>query len=71
MKFQSRIKPYITLLIALVVSYVAMFAIMYSRVNAFDNIFLSLNQVYMTGLMVSAMLMIIALKMGLKSYSIK
>lgn len=64
MKSQSGMKPYITLLIALVVSYIVMFAIMYSRVNAFDNIFLSLNQVYMAGLMVSAMLLIMLIVMN-------
>ena len=64
MKSQSRLKPYITLFASLGVSYVVMFAIMYSRVNAFDNIFLSLNQVYMAGLMVSAMLLIMLIVMG-------
>lgn len=64
MKSQSGMKPYISLLIAPIVSYVVMFAIMYSRVNAFDNIFLSLNQVYMAGLMVSAMLLIMLIVMN-------
>ena len=58
MKSKSDIKPYISLLIALCISYVVMFAIMYSRVNEWSNLFLSLNQVYMTGLMISAMLVI-------------
>ncbi len=57
-KFQSSLKPYITLLVALIISYIAMFAIMYSRVNELSNLFLSLNQVYMTGLMISTMLII-------------
>jgi hypothetical protein len=52
------------LLIALSISYVVMFAIMYSRVNEFSNLFLSLNQVYMTGLLISAMLIIILLALG-------
>ena len=64
MKSQSGMNPYLSLLIALSISYVVMFAIMYSRVNAFDNVFLSLNQVYMAGLMVSAMLLIMLLAMG-------
>lgn len=64
MKSQSGLKPYITLLVSLCVSYIVMFAIMYSRVNALDNVFLSLNQVYMTGLMVSAMLLIMLIVMG-------
>ena len=58
MKSKSDMKPYISLLIALCISYVVMFAIMYSRVNEWSNLFLSLNQVYMTGLMISAMLVI-------------
>lgn len=64
MKTKSDMKPYISLLIALSISYVVMWAIMYSRVNAWDNVFLSLNQVYMAGLMVSAMLLIMLIVMG-------
>lgn len=64
MKSQSGIKPYITLLIALVISYIVMFAIMFSRVNELSNLFFSLNQVYMTGLMISTMLIIMLLTMG-------
>jgi hypothetical protein len=64
MKSQSGMKPYLTLLIALSISYVVMFAIMYSRVNEFSNLFLSLNQVYMAGLMISAMLIIMLVTMG-------
>ena len=62
-KSQSGLKPYITLFISLCVSYIVMFAIMYSRVNAFENVFISLNQVYMAGLMVSAMLLIMLIVM--------
>lgn len=64
MKSQSKMKPYISLLISLIISYIVMFAIMYSRVNAWDNVFLSLNQVYMSGLMVSAMLLIMLVAMA-------
>ena len=64
MKSKSNLKPYITLLVSLCVSYVVMFAIMFSRVNEFSNLFISLNQVYMTGLMISAMLIIMLLTMG-------
>ena len=64
MKSQSKMKPYISLLISLIISYIVMFAIMYSRVNAWDNVFLSLNQVYMAGLMVSAMLLIMLVAMA-------
>ena len=64
MKSKSSLKPYITLLVSLVISYVVMFAIMFSRVNEWSNLFISLNQVYMTGLMISTMLIIMLLTMG-------
>lgn len=64
MKSKSNIKPYINLLIALSISYVVMFALMFSRVNEFSNLFLSLNQVYMAGLMIAAMLIIMLTAMG-------
>ena len=64
MKSKSSMKPYITLLVSLVISYVVMFAIMFSRVNEWSNLFISLNQVYMTGLMISTMLIIMLLTMG-------
>lgn len=64
MKSQSDMKPYISLLIALSISYAVMFALMFSRVNEFANLFLSLNQVYMAGLMISAMLIIMLTAMG-------
>ena len=63
-KSQSNLKPYYLLLASLAISYIVMFAIMYSRVNEFANVFLSLNQVYMAGLMVSAMLLIMLLAMN-------
>ncbi|WP_041620563.1 DUF305 domain-containing protein [Stanieria cyanosphaera] len=64
MKSKSGMKPYITLLVSLLISYVVMFAIMFSRVNEWSNLFISLNQVYMTGLMISTMLIIMLLTMG-------
>lgn len=54
---------YLRLAIALTISYIVMMFIMLSRVNAFDNVFLSLNQVYMAGLMVAPMLIIMLLAM--------
>lgn len=51
-------KPYGRLLVALSISYVVMLASMFSRVNVPGNVFLSLNQVYMAGLMVAPMLLI-------------
>ncbi len=64
MESKSDNKPYISLLIALIISYVVMIGIMLSRVNELDNLFISLNQVYMSGLMVSAMLLIMMFAMG-------
>lgn len=64
MKSQSDQKPYIALLVSLAVSYVVMFAIMFSRVNEFSNVFISPNQAYMSGLMVSTMLIIMMLTMS-------
>lgn len=51
-------KPYLRLLVALATSYLVMFATMYSRVDELGHVFLSLNQVYMAGLMVAPMLLI-------------
>ena len=60
----SNMIPYLRLLIALAISYVLMMFIMLSRVNEVSNLFISLNQVYMAGLMVSPMLLIMLLTMG-------
>lgn len=57
-------KPYVRLLVALSISYVVMFAAMFARVNVLGNVFLSLNQVYMAGLMVAPMLIIMLTVMG-------
>ncbi|PSB17091.1 DUF305 domain-containing protein [filamentous cyanobacterium CCP1] len=56
--------PYIRLMLALTISYIVMMFVMLSRVNVFSNMFLSLNQVYMAGLMVAPMLIIMLLTMG-------
>ncbi len=64
MESKSGMKPYISLLIALIISYVVMLVLMLSRVNEFANFFVSLNQVYMAGLMVSTMLIIMLIAMG-------
>lgn len=61
---KADMKPYLRLLVALVASYVVMFASMFSRVNVLGNVFLSLNQVYMAGLMVAPMLLIMLTVMG-------
>lgn len=59
----STLQPYIRLFIALAISYCVMFAVMFSRVNVLNNVFLSLNQVYMTGLMTAPMLIIMLVVM--------
>lgn len=46
---------YVRLGVATSVSFVVMFAVMFARVNVADNIFLSLNNAYMAGLMASPM----------------
>lgn len=60
---QSDKNPYKTLGISLGVSYVVMTAVMFSRVNEKSNLYLSLNQIYMAGLMVAPMLIIMILLM--------
>ncbi|MBE9193178.1 DUF305 domain-containing protein [Gloeocapsopsis crepidinum LEGE 06123] len=71
MKSKSDMKPYIRLLIALSISYVVMAIIMLSRVNVWSNVFLSLNQIYMAGLMVAPMLIIMLTVMGSMMYQNK
>lgn len=61
---KTGMKPYLRLLVTLAISYGVMLVSMYSRVNALDNVFLSLNQVYMAGLMVAPMLLIMLTMMG-------
>lgn len=48
-------RPYVMLAIALAIDLVVMFALTYSGVNAFDEIFLNLNRFYMAVIMVAAM----------------
>lgn len=57
-------QSYLRLLIALSISYVVMVIVMFARVNVFSNVFLSLNQIYMAGLMVSPMLLIMLIAMN-------
>lgn len=57
-------KPYIRLLVALLISYIVMAVIMLSRVNEWSNLFFSLNQIYMAGLMVAPMSIIMLTVMG-------
>lgn len=47
-----------------VLSFIAMYILMYSMVNAFGNVFNSVNQVYMAGLMAAPMVLIELALMG-------
>lgn len=50
--------PYKKLLIMTLLSFAAMYGLMYSMVNTFDNIFPNVNQFYMAGLMTMPMILI-------------
>ena len=39
-------------------SFISMYILMYAMVNSFDNVFNSVNQVYMAGLMTAPMILI-------------
>jgi uncharacterized protein (DUF305 family) len=47
-----------------VLSFIAMYILMYAMVNARNNVFANINQVYMAGLMVAAMIIIELALMG-------
>jgi len=51
-------KPYRRLLIMAVLSFAAMYVLMYAMVNAFANAIPNLNQFYMAGLMTAPMVII-------------
>lgn len=55
---------YIRLGAMLVLSFLAMFALMYAMVDRFSNVFPNLNQAYMAGLMTAPMAIIEILLMG-------
>ena len=50
--------PYIRLIIMSLLSFLAMFILMYAMVDKFGNVFANLNQFYMAGLMASPMVLI-------------
>ena len=56
-------KHYTRLGIMAVLSFICMYALMYSMVNQFDNVFLNVNQFYMAALMASPMIIIEVLLM--------
>lgn len=49
---------YYSLLIMIVLSFISMFALMYSMANVFSNIYVNINQFYMAGLMTVPMVLI-------------
>lgn len=56
-------KPYIGLLMSTGVSFVLMYAIMYSMADRWGNVYLNLSNVYMTGLMAGSMMPVMLLTM--------
>jgi hypothetical protein len=51
-------KHYLHLLIMVVLHFIAMYVLMYSMVDRFDNVYANHNQLYMAGLMTSPMVLI-------------
>ena len=51
-------KPYVHLLIMAVLSFIAMYILMYAMVDRFENVYPSLNQAYMAALMAAPMVVI-------------
>ena len=49
-------RPYTALLVSLGVSFIVMYAIMYSMADRWSNVYFNLSNVYMTGLMAGSML---------------
>lgn len=61
---EHRRSHYIRLLAMAVVSFLSMYALMYSMVNSFSNVFPNFNQFYMAGLMTAPMILIELALMG-------
>ena len=62
---QTHGMQYGNLSIMAVLSFAAMYFLMYAMVDKFENVFLNLNQVYMAGLMSAAMVIIELAVMGM------
>lgn len=56
--------PYLRLAGMTVISFISMYILMYAMVNSFSNVFNSVNQIYMAGLMTAPMVLIELLLMG-------
>jgi uncharacterized protein (DUF305 family) len=50
--------PYRQLLLMIALSFISMYALMYAMVDRFANVYMSMNQVYMAGLMTAPMVLI-------------
>jgi uncharacterized protein (DUF305 family) len=57
-KEHSGAAPYMRLAVMTALSFVAMYALMYAMVDRFANVYNSINQVYMAGLMAASMVVI-------------
>lgn len=57
-------QPYIRFAAMMVLSFIAMFVLMYAMVDVFANVYPNLNQFYMAGLMVAPMMTLELLLMG-------
>ena len=56
-------QPYTTLFLSLGISFIVMYAIMYSMADRWANVYINLSNVYMTGLMAGSMVPIMLLTM--------
>jgi hypothetical protein len=64
MEGHSNHSPYVRLAGMTVLSFIAMYILMYAMVDQFGSVFNNINQVYMAGLMASPMVLIELLLMG-------
>lgn len=60
----ARSHHYRRLAVMVVLSFIAMYILMYAMVNSFNNVFPNINQFYMAGLMTAAMMIIELAVMG-------
>lgn len=57
-------KPYLNLFLTSLIHFAIMYAVMFTMVNTFSDVFLNLNNVYMTGMMLAPMTLLMVLGMG-------
>lgn len=51
-------KPYVSLTLMAILSFIAMYVLMYAMVDRFSNVYSNINQFYMAGLMTAPMIII-------------